>query len=241
MKKIKKIAFILVMILLIPSISQAQFDENSFSVSGNISLTTNAKLFLSPNSTDPILRNTYTTIENIWGYSVELRYRVSTPLIVGISAGYLEKTAFVTQLGVTGSQGSRTIDVDDGFRALPIELSAFYHLPFSTQFFKFLLGGGLGFYYGSHVRKIGELDVENVERQLSFGLQISVGLEYMIFEYLSARFQMKFRDPQFELKSKYIDEEFEYEGNTYRITQDEFDSKVNIDGTTFILGIAYHF
>ncbi len=52
---------------------------------------------------------------------------------------------------------------------------------------------------------------------------------------------MKFRDPQFTVKSKYSKKEVNYNGNIIRIAQDTFDSKINVDGVTFILGLAFHF
>ena len=52
---------------------------------------------------------------------------------------------------------------------------------------------------------------------------------------------MKFRDPQFTVKSKYSTEQFIYNGEILRPPHESFDSKINIDGVTFVLGAAFLF
>jgi hypothetical protein len=53
-------------------------------------------------------------------------------------------------------------------------------------------------------------------------------MDYLLNNNLGLRSEMKFRDPQFVLKNRYK--------NPGRIPQNQFDSKINVDGVTFILG-----
>jgi hypothetical protein len=58
-------------------------------------------------------------------------------------------------------------------------------------------------------------------------------MDYLVNDYIGLRSEMKFRDPQFNLKNRYK--------NDTKVTQKEFDSKINVDGVTFILGAFLNF
>jgi len=62
----------------------------------------------------------------------------------------------------------------------------------------------------------------------------------MIFDNLSARFEMKFRNPQYNVSSKYTKTEVEYQGNTVQLPENPFETKVDINGLTFLFGVVYH-
>jgi len=60
-------------------------------------------------------------------------------------------------------------------------------------------------------------------------------MDYIILNFLSVRGEMKFRDPQFNVKSEYSRREVNYDGNIIRLPQESFDSKINVDGVAFVL------
>ena len=66
-------------------------------------------------------------------------------------------------------------------------------------------------------------------------------MEYLVIDRLGLRFEMKFRDPEFKSKSKYDKDIVNYNGNLITILRDTFDTKVNVNGVTFILGAAFYF
>lgn len=103
------------------------------------------------------------------------------------------------------------------------------------------MGGGAGYYIGSHIRKFGDAEVSNVERKAAYGIHVHLTMDYLINDFVSLRGEMKFRDPQFTVKSKYSKLEVNYNGNIIRLAQESFDSKINVDGVTFVLGIAFYF
>lgn len=218
----------------------AQFNK-TFGVSVNAVYNTSARIYLSPNSSDIILRNNSFIIENIFNSSIDFRYRLSESIILGFNTEYMTTTSIGPNLTVFLGSSTVTIDVEDGFRLIPLEMSAYYLLPFSTERFKFLMGGGMGYYLGSHIRKFGDVEVSNAERKAAYGIHVSISMDYLIKEFVSVRGEMKFRDPQFAVKSKYNKKEVNYNGNIIRLAQDSFDSKINVDGVTFILGLAFHF
>jgi hypothetical protein len=66
-------------------------------------------------------------------------------------------------------------------------------------------------------------------------------MEYVIVEKLIARFQMKFRDPEFTVSSKYDQQEVEYRDQRLTLPGDAFDTKINMDGIGFMFGLAFQF
>lgn len=227
-------------ILLFYTSTLAQFNKN-FGLSVNAVYNTSARIYLSPNSSDLILRNNSFLIENFFNPAIDFRYRLSESIILGFNTEYMTTTSLGPNLTVFLGSSTVTINVEDGFQLIPLELSTYYLLPFSTEHFKFLMGGGIGYYFGSHIRKFGDVEVSNADRKSAYGIHVSISLDYLLRDFVSVRGEMKFRDPQFKVKSKYNKKEVNYNGNIIRLAQDSFDSKINVDGVTFILGLAFHF
>ena len=197
------------------------------------------KYFLNPNSSDLEARNKSFVLEDIWNPGIDVRYRFSSEFILGLNVEYIKKTANLPNLTAFVGNQVYVFEVEDGFRTIPIELTAYYFFPFSTENFKFLMGGGVGYYYGEFIRKFSDVDLEVTQRKISMGILVATSLDYMIFDNLSARFEMKFRNPQYNVKSKYTKTEVEYQGNTIQLSEDPFETKVDINGLTFVLGVVF--
>ena len=203
--------------------------------------TTSASIFLNPNASDIVLRNSSFDIEDIFNPGADIRFRVSEPLILGLSVEYMNITETALNLNVFLGGSIVTIEVEDGFKLIPIEFTAYYLLPFSTEGFKFLMGGGLGYYNGEFIRKVGEAEVTSVQEENAIGIHVSVSMDYIPINNVAVRFQMKFRDPQFTVTSHYSRTEVEYEGNVIILPEESFETKINVDGITFMLGAAFQF
>jgi hypothetical protein len=217
-----------------------QFNEHDFGISANLVYTTSAEIFLNPNSSDPVVRNQSYTLEDIFNPSLDLRYRLNEYFMLGLNIEYINKSAEAPNL--TAFIGSQLVvfNVEDGFRVVPVELTAHYFFPFSTEDFKFTMGGGIGYYRGEFTRKFSDVDLSVVERKIALGIHVSASMDYMLLNNVSFRFEMKFRDPQYEVRSEYTKTEVIYEGETITLPTDVFETKVNLDGITFVLGIVYH-
>jgi hypothetical protein len=109
----------------------AQF-KKQFGISVNAVYSTSASVYLSPNSADVILRNNSFLIEDILNPSFDVRYSLSESVIIGFNTEYIKATATGPNLTVFLGNSTVTIDVEDGFKLIPLELSAYYLLPFST-------------------------------------------------------------------------------------------------------------
>jgi outer membrane protein W len=220
----------------------AQFNPGKIGVALNAVYTTSAEIFLNPNSSSNEIRNKSFTLEDIWNPGLDVRYRLSDEFILGLNIEYIKKTAVAPNL--TAFVGSQVFifEVEDGLEVVPIEITAHYYFPFSTEELKFMMGGGLGYYIGEFVRKFQDVELDIVQRKFSLGLHVSASMDYMIFDNLSARFEMKFRDPQYTVSSKYSKTEVVVPGIPEPVTllESPFDTKVDIDGLTFILGLVFH-
>ena len=233
-----KFFLIVLLPILISTGSFAQFSTGKIGIAVNAVYTTSAEIFLNPNSSNSEVRNKSFTLENIWNPGLDVRYRFSNEFILGLNIEYVRKTANAPNL--TAFIGSQVFvfEVEDGLSVIPIELTAHYHFPFSTEDFKFMMGGGLGYYIGEFVRKFQDVDLEITQRKFALGLHVSASMDYIIIENLSARFEMKFRNPQYTVTSKYSKTEVMYQGNAIQLPENAFDTKVDIDGLTFIFGLV---
>ncbi len=232
---------LIISLLLLTSYANAQFGSKRFSIGVNGVYTTTARIYLNPNSSDPILRNYAFEIAGIINPALDFRYRITDDIIIGVGTEYMKATASGPNLTAFSGNSTVTINVNDGFLLIPVEISGYYLLPFSTEKFKFLMGGGAGYYYGEHIRNFGDASVSTVSRDFAYGIQVSVSMDYMIRDDITVHSEMKFRDPQFKVKSAYNKLEVNYENQTILLAQKTFDSKIDVDGVTFILGFSYLF
>jgi outer membrane protein W len=220
--------------------SFAQYTSGRIGIAMNAVYTTSAEVFLNPNSSDLEARNKSFLLEDIWNPGIDIRYRFSAEFILGLNVEYIEKTTNLPNLTAFIGNQVYVFEVEDGFRTIPVELTAYYFFPFSTDHFKFLMGGGLGYYYGQFIRKFSDVDLEVTQRKITLGILVATSLDYMIFDNLSARFEMKFRNPQYNVTSKYTKTEIEYQGNQIQLSENPFETKVDINGLTFVLGVVVH-
>lgn len=235
------VKYLIILLFITSSLVKAQYSEKRFSIGINGVYTTTAEIYLNPNSSDPILRNNAFEISDIFNPALDLRYRLTDAIIIGLGTEYMKATASGPNLTAFVGNSTVTINVTDGFLLIPVELSGFYILPFSTEKFKFLMGGGVGYYYGKHIREFGNASVRAITRNFAYGIQVSVSMDYLILDNLSVHSAMKFRDPQFKVENAYNELEVNYNNQKIILAQRTFNSKIDVNGVTFILGISFLF
>lgn len=218
----------------------SQYNDKKFGVSFSATYTPTGRFFLNPNSIQKLLREENVELIDIYSGAVELRYRFNESIIVGVGTEYIEKKSFEKNVIGFPSQLAG-VEVEEGFKMIPVELSVYYFIPFSTESFKFFMGGGAGVYFGQYIRNFADVSLEHVSSEFSWGIHGRVGMDYLITDYFSVRGEMKFRDPDFKMESKYNKDSFEYDGQRRFLPTQPFTTKVNIDGMTFIIGAALHF
>ncbi len=233
--------FLVLITFIFTSAAVAQYNGSNFIIGVNAVYTTTAKIYLYPNSSDIVLRNTSFPLQDIFNPALYFKYKLSSDIILGFNTEVMTKTAFGQNLTVFSGNKTVTINVQDGFELIPIELSIYYLLPFSMERYKFLMGGGAAYYYGKHIRNFGDAGVTSSETHLAYGIQVSVSMDYLLTDHIIIHGGMKFRDPQFTVKNTYTKKIVNYNGSTLDLAQDSFVSKINVDGVTFDLGMAYSF
>ena len=239
--KLIRLNIVVILVFLFTISSHAQYGGHAVGFSFNYNFTTSSKLFLNPNAEDPFLKDQFVPIDNITSYAIELRVSLSENFVLGLSGEYMTTVNNDSRFVIGGPTGSILTSIQDGFEVYPVELSAYYIMPFSTEEFHFYIGGGFGLYYGNHIRNFGDADVTTISQDIGYGIQVSTGMDYLITDFFSVRGEMKFRDPQFDMQSKYNKTEVIINRQLYEINNDVFDSKVNINGITFGIGLVVHF
>lgn len=231
------------LLLLILSFSDffTQSKGEGFSINASFGLISSSKIFLNPNSSNIIERNKSFEIENILSPSIAIKYNFNEEVSVGLSTEYgskMKKGNYVFALA-----GTQLVELEseDGFDFIPIELSVFQTLPFSTEDFKFHIGGGVGYYIANMKRNFGDTKISTVESSHVFGIQVSASVEYKIFESVGLQLQTKYRAPEIKVTSRYDKNEIMYQGKTITIFQDTFDSKISVNGVVLLLGLTYSF
>ncbi len=213
----------------------AQFNGENFSICFGYNFTTSSKLFLNPNASNVLEQNQYNSLGSFTNYSFDIRYRFSENIIFGLDVEYLKHSKKGRYLN------SPRFIVDDGFIIYPIELSIYYFIPFSTEDFKFFMGGGFGLYPGERTRKFGDIKYVDVDSEIGYGIQASTGMEYILFKNISFRGEIRFRDPDLKVTNKYNDKIVHYNGSTYNVNTNDSESRINVDGITFRIGVAFQF
>jgi hypothetical protein len=229
---------LILFLLLFHSTLLGQYNGSFISIGVYGVYTASASIFLNQNASDVVVRNQSFVIEDIKNPGGDIRIRISEPLIIGLNVEIIEITEPSPNLSAFVGGSVVRLIVEDGFRLIPVELTAYYLLPFSTERWKFLMGGGIAYYNGEFIRKVGSTSVSNVQKEAEFGIHVSASVDYVPISFAVIRFQMKFRDPQFTVTSKYNQQEIEYQGHTVILPGESFETKINMDGITFVLGLA---
>lgn len=235
-----KIKILFTIILLTASVL-AQFNNYRFGFSISYNYSTSARLYPYPNSANQIFRDENIQLDGFYSISTEFLYRINKSLIIAAGTEYIKHTNDLRVFTISDNSGVYRLTAKEGFELIPFDLSVYYFLPFSTDSFKFFMGGGIAFYYANHVREFADVKAENISRDFSYGIQAAIGMDYMILDFLSARLKMKFRDPDFKLESKYNKDSVIIEGKEYQLPLYNFDSRFNLDGVAFSLGLVFHF
>ncbi len=216
------------------SIADAICGDGTVTVTARASLTTSSQLFTNPDAPDPIERSAFIPLENQFGGGVEIKYTFpESNLALGLSADYIEA-------GTTG-RTTGSVPFEDGYRVVPVELTAFFVIPISGPSFKIFMGGGGGAYVGERIYTLGGVTAPSVDAKTGFGIHILGGASYRISDLISISGEMKFRDLQFNAANAFQDEHIVYNGRVIEVGTEPFYSTIQTDGVIFHLGLSFSF
>lgn len=231
--------FLILIPILITGTVYCQTNQFALAVSGNY--TTSSKIYPTPYSSDLSLRNNFFPLEAFYSPSLELFWYIRPSLSIGLSVELIQIKNQDRTFTVFEGSATRSIRTKEGFTMLPVELSLYYKLPFSTTDWGFHIYGGVAFYPAQYERQAGTLALQTIEQKSGYGIHVGVNGDYRYRENIFVLYGMKFRDPQVIVKSRYESDTFTYNDKEYRVGSSEFDSKINVDGVTFLLGFRYNF
>ena len=217
--------------------NQATADPNSlrsdYSVSFFGSINEDVRIFLFPQSPDPVLRQQTEILGSAYSAALSWRYRVLPTLSLDLRGEYA-----TVEKSTTDAVGTAILH---GMDAYLLEGSALFSLPFSTRRFEMYVGGGLGVYTGSRLYRIGEALAEHVSSTPAIGLHVTVGAEYILHAGLGLRFELVFRDPQISVDNRFSQPAITANSVTYPLQTEPFRSQVNMNGNVYSLAVFYSF
>lgn len=236
---ISRIAFALLLVAAavgMPCVLFAQEANLSVALKGN--LTTASRVFTDPNSPDAFRRSQFFSLEDFFGYGVEVRYQLpETNIALGLSADRI-KTSIGHSLALSTE---KSVPVEDGYDVVPVELTGYFLIPVSGQAFGVYMGGGVGGYFGRRVYKLGDVEAPTVSPGRGFGIHVLGGMSYRFTGWFSLFAEMKFRDLQFQTTNQFSSPTVMYRGTLVSVMREPFDALVHTDGVMFQLGTAFSF
>ena len=217
------------------ALSVVRAEERDFSIVLKGNFTTSSRVFTDPNSSDPVERSQFFSLQDFFGYGIEIRYQIpETHVAVGLSADHIK-----TSLGQSVPLSTlREVPLDDGYEVIPVELTGYFLIPISGQTFGVYMGGGVGGYFGRRVLKYGDVEAPTTSQGHGFGIHVLGGVSYRFTEWFSVVAEMKFRDLQFQTTNQFASPEVTYQGLPIAVSQDPKYAAVHTDGVMFQLGTA---
>jgi hypothetical protein len=202
--------------------------ENLPSVSLKASLTTSSRLFYDIDTRDELGRTPYVELYDIFGIGIDVRQSIDdTRMQIGLSVEYL-----TTREGRVARIGSSRIPVEDGFWVVPVELTGYFVIPFSSDTYRLYIGGGAGMYIGERIYSVAGERGDVVDSRHGFGIHVVTGFEYSPVTWFAVRSELKFRDLQFDSATRFSGSAVPYVG------AGPIRARVNVDGMLLDVGIV---
>jgi hypothetical protein len=234
----KSVARIVVLVILAGGWSCLQAQERNLTVLIKGNLTTRTSLFLNPNAPDPDTRAQALELTDFLGSGIEIKYLFPrSNLAVSVSAEYLR---FRESNPIHVSFQSE-VPAEDGYIAVPVELTGYFIIPASGQTVKMFIGGGGGVYFGRRQYTLAGAEAALTGTRPGFGIHVLGGVSYHFTDRLSLVGEMKFRDLQFRSTNAFQVSRVLYQGSLFPLSQTPFESSVQTDGIVFQLGVGVSF
>jgi opacity protein-like surface antigen len=205
--------------------SSANSQQHLFSASLKSFLTSEANLYEYSSNV-----HSYTSFV---GFGADVRKKIDEEnIVVGFSAEYLAHKEQYTLANA---------DTKDNFVLLPIELTGYFIVPFSSTSVSFYIGGGVGGYIGKRTIEIGTVQANMNENSGGFGIHVLSGIEYALSEIFSIRSEIKFRDVQLNSTYQFSQQPTDKDGYpaVNILPHTIYSSQVNVDGTTIELALVF--
>ena len=222
----KGVGLLLLVAAAVLAVSPLHAGDGPISVILKGNLTTSSLIYVTPEAVDPVAQGNTFDLTGTFGYGAEVRYRIpETSLALGLSADYIRSRGAASLSGTT-------IPTQDGYTAIPVEVTGYFIIPLSGEFFGVYMGGGAGMYF---------VEAASVQNTPGFAIHVLGGISYRFLNSFQGLFEMKFRDLQFESVNAFNTRVIRYQDTIINVSTQPFKSRVETDGIIFQIGIAYTF
>jgi hypothetical protein len=196
-----------------------------------------------PLSADPYEKNAVIEMDGGFGYGGELTFNprfYDTGILLYLSTEYIKINQDDLALYFDDETNHYVIGMREHLYMTPIEAGIKWPLPINTDLLHVYIGGGAGIYFGDRTRTISYLRSTTNYTRPGFSLNILAGMEYYVARNLSANFELKFREANFDVESKFNSNTIDINGVQFELTN-PFYSRLLIDGVRISMGFNYHF
>ncbi len=206
----------------------------SFTIKGTF--TTSTRFLYNINN--PNVYSESRSITSNIGYGADVRWNILWDrFFLGVSTEKID-AAQTTPIVYTQFDDLR-VPYKEGFELLAFELSGYYVVPISSEHLKFYLGGGFGTYDGKRSFSIAQVNAETISSKSYIGIHVMTGVDYEIHSRFGLRFEIKFRDPHFDVTSKFDQPSVNYLGYQIQLPSEET-VKVNLFGVNYVGGVVIY-
>lgn len=221
--------------------SVSLFPQKAITLSVGAGYGTASKIIPYPRVSDFDLREAEVPLGSYLFPRIEIGYAVSGDLTAALSLEYASKRSEYYGQTVDSENGTIFIPVKDGYTFMPVELTLNYTLPFSSEWFQIFIGGGGGLYFFSTQREVAGLTPGSGASKTGYGIHVSSGFDWYFSDTFGMSFSMKFRDPEVEFEGDYASREGNYNGKKVTLGTTDFNQKLSLEGTVFILALKARF
>jgi len=229
-----------------PSLIFSQNSAPHFSVgnlifSGSFNYVSSATIKQSPYSADIIERNSLIDVRGGYGYAFGVKTKLfRNDLFFGITGEFIRIEDAEAEQTLENDSSIARIRVTEVLTVTPIEFTAYFNIPSFEENLNIYLGGGIGVYMGDRVRRIQNYESETISKSLGLSLVVLSGMEYYFEKNIMAFMEMRFREGEYDVKSKFPIGTVTVRGQTYNLGR-EMNSKIFLDGLRLSVGLGYRF
>lgn len=233
----RRVSFLIAAVVFISFSAMGQPHEWVLSLVARGNFTTTSRIYPNPDALSTELRALNTPFNSILSAGAEVRAKWrDESFFFYFSSEYFSKSSIGPKLRGAIS-GPILVDVEEGYRVIPLELGMQVYVPIGSRSWKLSMGGGAGVYYAERILREAGVRADPVGNRLGFGIHVSIQTEYNIFPGVSAVAMMKFRDPEIDVNNKFAASATIVNGEVLPLPSGDIHSRVNVDGMTLGLGI----
>jgi hypothetical protein len=214
-------------------------NDLSIYVSGNY--VSSATIQINPYSSDIIERNTTDELSGGYGYGLAIKKKIlGDNLFFSLSTEFLQITDNSLVQELQNDTSFVRARVTESLKFIPLEFALYFNLPQALEDLNIFLGGGAGIYFGDRTRKMAGFETVTTSKSPTVNIVVLFGMEYFMDKHFSLLLEMRVRQGEYKVSNHFPTNHLSFQGQDYQFQQD-FNSKIFVDGLKLSLGLGYTF